>query len=92
MRPTTPMKAIRLKCLECCCGQAVEVRLCHIKDCALWSYRFGHRPNRTPAAAPSDGLEAKQAAGVEDTAESEKNGNSVPTRTFTGNEQGVDTL
>ena len=40
----TPIKAIRKKCLECCCGQFVEVRLCPIKDCALWGYRMGHRP------------------------------------------------
>ena len=40
----TPIKAIRSKCIECCAGQKVEVRLCPIKDCALWGYRMGHRP------------------------------------------------
>ena len=44
MKPTTPMKAIRLKCLDCCAGQAAEVRRCHIEKCPLWKYRFGHRP------------------------------------------------
>lgn len=92
MKPDTPMHAIRLKCLECCCGQTSEVRLCHIKDCALWAYRFGHRPNKMPAAAPSNGLNAEQAAGVEDTTEDLRNENSVPTRAFTDDEQGVDTL
>lgn len=28
----TPMKAIRAKCLDCCCGQAKEVRLCPLKN------------------------------------------------------------
>lgn len=34
-------KAIRLKCLDCCCGQAAEVRRCEITDCPLWRYRMG---------------------------------------------------
>ena len=42
----TPMKAIRAKCLDCCCGQAAEVRLCPISDCSLWRYRDGHNPAR----------------------------------------------
>ena len=40
----TPMKAIRAKCLDCCCDQQAEVRRCPSKDCALWPYRMGHRP------------------------------------------------
>lgn len=35
-------KAIRLKCLDCCCGQAHEVRLCSIRKCPLWNYRLGY--------------------------------------------------
>jgi hypothetical protein len=42
----TPMKAIRAKCLDCCCGQSNEVRLCPISDCSLWPYRDGHNPAR----------------------------------------------
>ena len=34
-------KAIRLKCLDCCCGNRAEVRRCHIMDCPLWRYRMG---------------------------------------------------
>lgn len=34
-------RAIRLKCLDCCCGSAPEVRLCHITKCPLWIYRMG---------------------------------------------------
>lgn len=34
-------KAIRLKCLDCCCYQQAEVRLCTSYDCPLWRYRMG---------------------------------------------------
>jgi len=44
MMKLTPVKAIRQKCLECSGGQAKEVRLCQVKNCALYGYRFGHRP------------------------------------------------
>lgn len=40
----TPMKAIRLKCLDCMCGSAHEVRLCPCLNCPLYPYRFGKRP------------------------------------------------
>ena len=42
----TPLKAIRKKCLECSAGSAQEVRVCPIKDCELYQYRFGHNPKR----------------------------------------------
>jgi len=41
----TPMKAIREKCLDCCCGSANEVKLCPSEDCTLHVYRFGKNPN-----------------------------------------------
>lgn len=34
-------KAIRLKCLDCCCGNSGEVRRCEIRKCPLWRYRMG---------------------------------------------------
>lgn len=34
-------KAIRLKCLDCCCYQAAEVRKCPAVDCPLWRFRMG---------------------------------------------------
>lgn len=40
----TPIKAIRAKCLDCCCGSAREVELCPIPDCSLYPYRFGKNP------------------------------------------------
>jgi len=41
MERLTRGKAIRMKCLDCCCGNSAEVRRCHIKDCPLWRYRMG---------------------------------------------------
>jgi len=40
----TPMKAMRAKCMQCCCNQVLEIRLCTITDCALHPYRMGRRP------------------------------------------------
>lgn len=40
----TPIKAIRQKCLDCCCGHTAEVRNCAVKNCAIYPYRMGHRP------------------------------------------------
>ena len=42
----SPLKAIRLKCLDCCCGSANEVKLCTVEKCALYPFRFGKNPNR----------------------------------------------
>lgn len=46
MKRLTPLKAIRLKCLDCSAGSAHEVRGCHISDCPLHPYRFGKNPKR----------------------------------------------
>lgn len=42
----TTLKAIRAKCLDCCCGSSYEVSQCVCSDCALYEYRFGHDPKR----------------------------------------------
>ena len=44
----TPMKAIRAKCVNCCCGDYREVRECKIDTCPLHPYRHGHRPKEAP--------------------------------------------
>ena len=44
MAKRTPLKAIRAKCLDCVCGQLLEINKCHIKECPLWEYRRGKRP------------------------------------------------
>ena len=38
----TRAKAIRLKCLDCCCFQTNEVKSCPSTDCPLWRYRMGY--------------------------------------------------
>ena len=40
----TPIRAIRLKCMDCCCFDWAEVRECELTECSLHSYRMGHRP------------------------------------------------
>lgn len=53
----TPIEAIRKKCLDCCCGQRKEVRLCVIKKCPLYPYRMG---TQTKASLQtSDGCSGK---------------------------------
>jgi hypothetical protein len=42
----TPLKSIRAKCLDCCCGMANEVKLCTADKCPLYPYRTGHGPKR----------------------------------------------
>ena len=42
----TPIKAIRMKCLDCSCGQTVEVRKCPAIECPLYPYRMGKRPTK----------------------------------------------
>ena len=44
MAELTPIKAIRAKCIDCCCGEKKEVRLCPIEWCPIWPYRMGKRP------------------------------------------------
>lgn len=39
-----PLRAVRLKCLDCCCAIPAEVELCPARDCPLWPYRFGKYP------------------------------------------------
>ena len=41
----TPMKAIRLKCLECSNGSSKEIKLCPMDDCPLYDFRLGKNPN-----------------------------------------------
>lgn len=44
----SPIKAIKAKCLDCCCGQKEEVKLCPATTCPLWGFRLGKNPNRKP--------------------------------------------
>lgn len=42
-----PVKAIRLKCLDCSGGSSGEVEKCPITNCPLYPFRFGKNPFRT---------------------------------------------
>jgi len=42
----TPLRAIRLYCLECSNFQPGEVRNCWIPACPLYEYRLGTNPKR----------------------------------------------
>lgn len=46
VKKLSPLKAIRAKCLDCAVYQPIEVRLCHISDCALHPYRMGKNFSR----------------------------------------------
>jgi hypothetical protein len=41
-----PLKAIRLKCLDCTNNQPSEIKDCLIPTCPLFEFRMGHNPNR----------------------------------------------
>ncbi|MBE6960217.1 MAG: hypothetical protein E7448_05800 [Ruminococcaceae bacterium] len=42
----SPLKAIRIKCLDCCCGSSNEVKSCPSVNCSLHPFREGHDPFR----------------------------------------------
>ena len=50
--PLTPLKAIRAKCLDCCCAQPEEVRLCPAEGCPVHPFRAGKNPNRARKGGP----------------------------------------
>lgn len=54
----SPLKQIRLYCLQCVCGSSDEVKRCSIKDCPLWSFRFGKNPFRTKRTVSEEQKEA----------------------------------
>lgn len=41
---TSILKAVRKKCLDCCCYQENEVKLCPATTCALFPFRSGRNP------------------------------------------------
>ena len=42
----SPLRAIRLHCLECLGWSAYEIKRCTGKLCPLFQYRFGNNPER----------------------------------------------
>lgn len=41
---TSPIKAIREFCLECCGGSSNDVKTCTAPRCPLYAFRFGKNP------------------------------------------------
>lgn len=39
--PTSPVKAIRAKCLDCSGNNEAEIRKCVAETCPLWPFRMG---------------------------------------------------
>lgn len=55
---TSPLKAIRAKCIDCCVGNVAEVKLCHITECDLHPYRMGKNPFRAKRVVTDEQREA----------------------------------
>ena len=43
----TPLQAIRIKCLDCCCQVKSQVKHCPLDNCPLYPFRLGKNPNRS---------------------------------------------
>lgn len=50
--PMSRKKAIRAKCLDCCCGNAAEVRRCPAVNCPLHDFRMGTLKKGTSSEEP----------------------------------------
>ena len=48
--PMSPLKALRLRCIDCCAGSSLEARLCTAVSCPSWPFRLGRNPWRPPAS------------------------------------------
>ena len=44
--PMSPLKALRLRCIDCYGGSLKSVRGCTSTDCPSWPFRLGHSPWR----------------------------------------------
>ena len=40
----SPLKNMRKKCLQCCCGSTKAIKYCTDIECPLWKFRFGFTP------------------------------------------------
>lgn len=78
------LKAIRLKCLDCSCGSAHEVKLCPCTKCPLYPFREGHNPFTTKREWTEEQREAQRARFAQNvrTAIQEKNQNASSEGTY----------
>ena len=56
----SPIKAIRLMCLDCCCGSSNEVKLCTVERCPLYPFREGQNPYRKKTELTPEQREARR--------------------------------
>lgn len=59
--PTSPVKALRARCLHCCGFEKTEVRKCADFACPSWPFRMGHNPFVKGAVTGPD-VDAKRRA------------------------------
>ena len=58
-----PLKALRARCLDCCCGSAPEVRKCTAVNCPSWPFRMGTSPWKAPRQLSDEQREALRQRG-----------------------------
>ena len=49
-QPISPLRALRLRCIDCSGNSANEVRLCTAVQCPAWPFRMGKNPWRSPVS------------------------------------------
>jgi hypothetical protein len=54
----SPLRAIRERCLDCCCDQPSEVRKCTAVHCPSWPFRMGTNPFREKRVLSGEQKEA----------------------------------
>ena len=70
IKKISPLKAIRLKCLDCCGEEFIQVKTCGAYNCPLWKFRLGKHPF-TEKNIGNPLLEAKEFIGREHMTHSE---------------------
>ena len=55
---TNPVKVIREKCVDCCCGSVYEVAKCTAEKCPLHPWRMGKNPYRKKVERTEEELAA----------------------------------
>ena len=80
----SPLRALRLHCLDCCNESAQEVRLCTAVDCASWPFRMGKNPwRRKLDPQERAALQARLVhKGASEAAAAQKTGSEIPASDF----------
>ena len=84
--PMSPLKALRLRCIDCSAGSSLEVRLCTAASCPSWPFRMRRNPWRAPVSEERRQLGRELAARRPRGAENQRQG-----RGFAETEEGAAT-